>query len=136
MIFACPSMRDTGWIVIFFIAALPAVTGCSSTATSAPPAVARPSGAPIETPPPVTFGDAVAAAERMDVDAYRSEHEFPGCFVCGPDRQEGDGLRILSAPFDRPGMRVWPWIPEAGAFDDGVRIHSRSWDDRIARDLV
>jgi hypothetical protein len=83
-------------------------------------AVARPSGAPIETPPPVTFGDAVAAAERLDVDAYRSEHEFPGCFVCGPDRQEGDGLRILSAPSDRPGMRVWPWIPEAGSFDDGV----------------
>ena len=27
-------------------------------------------------------------------------------------------------------------VTDFDAFDDGVRVHSRSWDDRIARDLV
>ena len=73
----------------------------------------------IDVPLAVAFPAAVAAAEAFDVGAYRSDHEFPECFVCGPDRAEGDGLRVFSAPCDRPGLHVWPWIPTASLFDDG-----------------
>jgi hypothetical protein len=82
-------------------------------------AVARPTDGEIDVPPAVTFPAAVAAAEAFDVGAYRSNHEFPDCFVCGPDRAEGDGLRVFSTPCDRPGLHVWPWIPTASLFDDG-----------------
>jgi hypothetical protein len=27
-----------------------------------------------------------------------SDHVFPGCFVCGPNRREGDGLRVFPGP--------------------------------------
>ncbi len=40
------------------------------------------------------------------------QHPFPGCFVCGPGRHEGDGLRIF--PGRLPGTEVvaGPWIPD------------------------
>lgn len=31
-----------------------------------------------------------------------ARHPFPSCFVCGPDREEGDGLRIFPGPLSRP----------------------------------
>jgi hypothetical protein len=84
-------------------------------------AVARPCQRfELEIPPAIDIATALAAAEAFDVDAYRSDHVFPECFVCGPDRAEGDGLRIFSAPAGPPGMRVWPWTPPAGLSADGV----------------
>jgi hypothetical protein len=46
-------------------------------------------------------------------------HPFPMCFVCGPDRTEGDGLRIF--PGDVPRLRVSaaPWVPDASVVEDG-----------------
>lgn len=39
-------------------------------------------------------------------------HPFPECFVCGPLREPGDGLRIFGAPVDgHPGL-VAAWEPE------------------------
>src|SRR6476659_6945263 len=54
---------------------------------------------------------AVSLAEVESVDAEtarRAEasyagwvtHPFPTCFTCGPDREEGDGLRIFPGPVD------------------------------------
>jgi hypothetical protein len=80
-----------------------------------------------EVPPPVDVATAVAAAERFDVDAYRSSHLFPDCFVCGPDRAEGDGLRIFAAPAGPPEMRVWPWVPPAELFGEGVLDRRLVW---------
>jgi hypothetical protein len=41
------------------------------------------------------------------------KHYFPGCFVCGPARAQGDGLRIF--PGRDPGTELFaaPWIPDA-----------------------
>ena len=36
------------------------------------------------------------------------EHEFPRCFVCGPLREPGDGLRIFAGGV-RPGVVAAPW---------------------------
>jgi hypothetical protein len=55
---------------------------------------------------------------------WRSGHPFPGCFVCGPDRLPGDGLRIFPGPV--PGRRVVaaPWIPDASVCDAGGRVQT------------
>jgi hypothetical protein len=66
---------------------------------------AVPSAVELE-PPPVSSAEAGAAAERTTVFA---EHEFPHCFVCGPLRDEGDGLRIFPGPV-RDGVVAAPWV--------------------------
>ena len=38
------------------------------------------------------------------------EHAFPECFVCGPHRRRGDGLRIFPGMLDS-GMVAAPWLP-------------------------
>lgn len=37
---------------------------------------------------------------------------FPGCFVCGPEREAGDGLRIFAGAVDGAGVVAAPWIPD------------------------
>jgi hypothetical protein len=38
------------------------------------------------------------------------EHAFPECFVCGPHRRRGDGLRIFPGMLEN-GMVAAPWLP-------------------------
>jgi hypothetical protein len=38
------------------------------------------------------------------------EHAFPDCFVCGPHRRRGDGLRIFPGMLDT-GIVAAPWLP-------------------------
>jgi len=48
-------------------------------------------------------------------------HPFPTCFVCGTDREEGDGLRIFPGPVggDLEGERVAaPWTPHPSLHED------------------
>lgn len=85
-------------------------------------AIARPTDAPIaipdDAPPPVGYKAVVDAAATFDVQDYRAGHEYPGCFTCGPDRDDGDGLRIFPAATDRPDLYVWPWTPDPSLFDE------------------
>ncbi len=72
-----------------------------------------------EAPPAPTAEQARAGAA-----AYpgHTSHPFGRCFTCGPDRDEGDGLRIFSGPVE-PGSLTTaaPWTPLAGHTDhDGV----------------
>lgn len=61
--------------------------------------------------PPVPFAQAAAAAT-----AYPglTEHPFPTCYVCGPQRDEGDGLRIFPGP-GPDGRTAAPWRVPAEA---------------------
>jgi hypothetical protein len=59
----------------------------------------------------------VAAEAMLRYPGLRS-HPFPTCFACGPDRAEGDGLRIFpgpvsDAPEDR-GSVASLWVPAPG----------------------
>lgn len=75
---------------------------------------------PIETVAPLSSEEARAAAERLDVAAYRDGHVFPTCFTCGPDRSPEDGLRIFPGEHPaREGVVVWPWSPGAAHAHDG-----------------
>jgi len=65
------------------------------------------------------------AAERAARD-YRGFHKhwFPRCFVCGPERDPGDGLRIFSGPISKRGTIAAPWLPDASLGDEVGRVRS------------
>ncbi|MBA0125192.1 hypothetical protein H0B56_06525 [Haloechinothrix sp. YIM 98757] len=79
----------------------------------------------ITPPEPVTIAEAEAATRTFEVAPYRASTPFPGCVTCGPDRAEGDGLRIFPGPVDRPEPLVaWPWTPDDSldSGDGGVDV--------------
>jgi len=43
-----------------------------------------------------------SARQRREAFAGHDRHVFPGCFVCGVDREEGDGLLIHAGPQATP----------------------------------
>ena len=51
-------------------------------------------------------------------------HRFPGCFVCGPQRKEGDGLRIFPGPLQDGEVLAACWVPDASLADEGGHIAS------------
>jgi hypothetical protein len=58
---------------------------------------------------------ASVAVEAMGQYPGLRVHPFPTCFSCGPDRAEGDGLRIFPGPVgaDR-GYVASLWVPQPG----------------------
>lgn len=73
-------------------------------------AEARPAGLELELPEPVSFAAATALSAAQPDEP---DHPFPGCFVCGPARAAGDGLRLRPAPAGS-GRLAAPWRPWAG----------------------
>jgi hypothetical protein len=71
---------------------------------------ARSSELRLEPPTCPTLGQAESAA--ADYPGFKS-HLFPRCFVCGPDRAPGDGLRIFSGPLRGRSLYAAPWTPDA-----------------------
>jgi hypothetical protein len=75
----------------------------------------------VDVPDPVGVGEAGRAATRSPLHEHPEDHPFPTCFVCGPQRAEGDGLRILVGPVAGREVAAAAWTPGAGlAGDDGV----------------
>ncbi len=60
-------------------------------------------------PAPPTFAEAVDASSRYP---WYTGHPYPTCFVCGPDRARGDGLRIFAGPVADRRIAAAPWVPE------------------------
>lgn len=75
-------------------------------------------------PAALSTAQCIAAGERSIVV---DDHIFPNCFVCGPLRQQGDGLCIHVGPCDSEiqGLYAGSWlVDKAFAADDG-RVASR-----------
>jgi len=55
-----------------------------------------------------------------------SNHPFPTCFTCGPERAEGDGLRIFPGPLpesnESSSIFAAPWIPNPSLTSGGVVV--------------
>lgn len=65
----------------------------------------------LDPPLSLSFMDAVCAMPRYI--GFR-EHTFPRCFVCGPQRNDADGLRIFPGRVDGEVHAVAaPWTPNA-----------------------
>lgn len=73
----------------------------------------------VQPPALVTLADAERAAQ-----GYRGfeHHLFPTCFVCGPDRAPGDGLRLFPGPVEGTTVSATSWTPPADLADAGGRV--------------
>lgn len=83
-------------------------------------AVARawPGGPDLQPPAPPSWDEAVSASKRF---AGFSRHAYPTCFVCGPDREAGDGLCVFAGPVENasvPTLVAAPWQPDVSLADD------------------
>ena len=82
-------------------------------------------GPPLAVPEPVSAQQAHTAEGRA---AYYADPLFPGCFVCGTEREPGDGLRIFPGPvYGRP---LWaaPWTPDESVTDgNGTVRREMAW---------
>jgi hypothetical protein len=75
----------------------------------------------IRVPEPVGIDEAEAAGERAWFTLHPEEHPFPTCFVCGPRRERGDGLRILVGPLEGRPASADGWTPAQDlAGPDGI----------------
>lgn len=72
------------------------------------------SGGDVTASPYVPFADAEKAATPG------SDHPFPTCFVCGPARTPGDGLRLFVGPIPGTSLVAGPWVPGADLAEDGL----------------
>lgn len=91
-------------------------------------AEARPATLALEVPPAVSRAAALEASLRC---RGLQSHVFPRCFVCGPQRARGDGLRIFAGAVEgrgEPGLVASPWIPDASlALGDGKVAPQFMW---------
>jgi len=50
------------------------------------------------------------------------EHSFPYCFVCGPGREQGDGLRLFTGAVNGQEMVACDWEPTADLLDTNGQV--------------
>lgn len=70
---------------------------------------ARPAVLTLEARPAPDYLEAVEASRRYPGFRY---HRFPSCFVCGTQRQRGDGMRVFAGPIPELGVVAAPWVPD------------------------
>lgn len=87
-------------------------------------AEAIPSQVSLQVPKAPSFDGAVEASGRT---FDPSDHKLPTCFVCGPDREHPDGLRIFPGPLNKDDAN-WEhelaahWIPSPDLAGDDARV--------------
>jgi hypothetical protein len=85
----------------------------------------RPAQLEIDLPRPPGVARARAAGARSPL---HHEHTFSTCFVCGPDRAPGDGLRVICGPLEGERLVADTWTPDAGlAGPDGTVAPEYVW---------
>ena len=68
----------------------------------------------LEVPASVDYDTAMAASRGYP---WFNAHPFPMCFVCGPQRSAGDGLRIFPGRVEGREVAAAPWVPDASLAD-------------------
>jgi hypothetical protein len=63
-------------------------------------------------PATVTFTQALEASRHASW-SDPAQHPCPGCFVCGPLRSQGDGLRLFAGPVAGQAYVATGWVPDA-----------------------
>jgi hypothetical protein len=82
-------------------------------------AEARPAEVTLEPPAPPAYDEAVEASRGCTGLVH---HPLPGCFVCGPQRAPGDGLRIFAGEVAGRPLVAAPWTPDASLADEAGRV--------------
>jgi hypothetical protein len=79
----------------------------------------------LEAPPTPTIDEAEAANGALVHDAG---HLYPGCFTCGPDRAEGDGLRLFMGRVPgRERFLAAAWTPDPKLTPDPTLPAEFAW---------
>lgn len=84
-------------------------------------ATAIPAELELEVPEAPSLSQAEAARAAY---TGHQDHPFPRCFVCGPNRQEGDGLRVFAGPVKGTNMVATRWTPHRSLADAQGNVHS------------
>lgn len=71
-------------------------------------AEARPQSLELKLPQPPDF--ATASRSSTNYIGFQ-QHYFPDCFVCGPARDQDDGLRIFAGLLPDSRVVAAPWVP-------------------------
>jgi hypothetical protein len=74
---------------------------------------------PLELAIPASPGFLEAQESSLDGPRDPREHPCPGCFVCGPERALGDGLRIFAGPVPGRDVVAAAWVPDVSLARDG-----------------
>ncbi len=127
------------------------VAGCLAAHLDGPVAVRLRRPPPLETPLRIERGDGVvqlhspegllaeARPAALEIDPPRAPdleaardavtrfsgweiHPIRGCFVCGTERDEGDGLRIFPGPLADRDEVAAPWVPDPTLADESGRV--------------
>lgn len=80
---------------------------------------AAPAEIHVEVPAPISREEAEAAIEGFPGWEF---HGASSCFVCGPDRETPDGLRVFPGPVHDDRLVAAPWTPHPSLADDGGHI--------------
>ncbi|EIG58045.1 hypothetical protein [Bradyrhizobium sp. WSM1253] len=95
-------------------------------------ATAHVTGIDVPDVPKVSYEAAEEAVRRTPYD--KRTHDLPDCFVCGPARAHGDGLRIFAGPLQagavpgKPVVFAASWIPHGSlSGDDGYVAPEFVW---------
>jgi hypothetical protein len=90
-----------------------------------PVASGKPKSLALTVPAPPSYAEALAAVHGYE--GFRV-HAYPGCFVCGPERARGDGMRIFAAPIGGRDLYAAAWLPDASlAGSDGKILPEFMW---------
>ena len=82
-------------------------------------AQARLAALEIAVPSTPTFAQAESASKSY---AGFTRHLLPTCFVCGPQRAPGDGMRIFPGPLPDSSVLAAPWVPHASLADSSGQV--------------
>lgn len=80
---------------------------------------AEPAGLHLHVPKPPTYLEALEASRHY---IGFSDHAYPTCFVCGPERVRGDGLRIFAGSTNSGKLVAAPWTPDVSLDGGGGKI--------------
>jgi hypothetical protein len=72
-------------------------------------------------PSAMPFADAVDASRHAPW-SDPAQHPCPGCFVCGPLRSQGDGLRLFAGAVPGQTYVATGWVPDASLADGDGRV--------------
>jgi hypothetical protein len=72
-----------------------------------------------QVPDPPPYIEALGVSKHY---AGFHEHIFPTCFVCGPERARGDGLRIFPGTLPNSTVVAAPWLPDTSLADANGKV--------------
>ncbi|HZF17037.1 MAG TPA: hypothetical protein VE046_13935 [Steroidobacteraceae bacterium] len=78
----------------------------------------------LDVPAAPNYVEALRAARNYPGFQY---HLIPGCFVCGPQRARGDGLRIFATAIAERGLVAAPWMPDESISPSGKVLPEFMW---------